>query len=115
MDNKAQQVEVDDPGVELLEPKHRIVGDQRGVIGDAFTRNIQLWHDPSGQGVELDQLLTTGHFAAHFAEAEVLWLSFQPGDGIELVGFRKESIKCHTLFRGQKRVEHGRQALHYCC
>ncbi len=96
MDNKAQQVEVDDPGVELLEPKHRIVGDQRGIIRDAFARDIQLWHDLSSQCVELGEVLTT----AHFAEAEVLWLSFQPGDGIEFVGFRQESIQCQTLLRG---------------
>src|SRR5258707_3430152 len=100
MDNKAQQVEVDDPGVELLEPKHRIIGDQRGIIRDAFARNIQVWHDPSRYGVELDERLATGHFAAHFAEAEVLWLSFQPGDDIEIVGFREESLKCLTLFGG---------------
>src|SRR5260370_1320603 len=34
------------------EAKHRIVGDQRGIIRDAFTRNAELRHDPSGQCVE---------------------------------------------------------------
>ena len=114
MEDKTQQVEVDGPRVELLEPKHRVVRDQRGIIRDAFTRNTEFRHDPSGQWVELGEVLTTGHFAAHFAEAEVLWLSFQQGDRIELVGFRQQSVKRHTFFRGQKRVEHSRQALHFC-
>jgi hypothetical protein len=77
MDDKTQQVEVDDPDVELLEPKHRIVGDQRGIIRDSFTRNTETRHDLSSHGVKVDELLTTDHFATHFAEAEVLGLSFQ--------------------------------------
>ncbi len=36
-------------------------------------------------------------------------------DGLFITGsFSQQSVKRHTLFRRQKRVEHGRQSLHFC-
>ncbi|NJO84321.1 MAG: hypothetical protein HC828_17090, partial [Blastochloris sp.] len=52
VDDEAEQVEVGEPAVELLEAMGRVVVRQRGVVGDGIGRDLQLWDDAHGEVVE---------------------------------------------------------------
>ena len=74
MEDKTQQVEIDGPGVELLEPIDRVVRDQRGGIRDGFPRNIQCGYDPPRQWIEVGNIHATKYKSESFDAVLLGWM-----------------------------------------
>jgi len=111
MGDKAEQVEIDQPRVELLEAEDRIIADQQGIVFDAFIGNLQLGHDMPRQLIERAQLIGTADFLAHFTQTEILGRMLEPCQRIQAIGIREQRIEGGTRVRCQVCLHQGAQSL----
>ena len=111
MGDEAEQVEIDQPGVELPEAEDRIIADQRGIVFDAFIGNLQLRHDTFRQLIERAQLIATADFLAHFTQTEILGLVLEPRQRIQAIGISEQGIEGGAFVRCQVCLHQGDQPL----
>ncbi len=107
MGDEAEQIEIDQPRVELLEAEDRIIADQRGIVFDAFIGNLQLRRDTLRQLIERAQVIATADFLAHFTQTEILGLMLEPRQCIQAIGIGEQGIEGGTLVRRQMCLHQG--------
>jgi hypothetical protein len=83
MVHEAQQIEMDDPLVELLQPEDRIIGDERCIIPDVLMGDIELGQERFGQFIERTYLVPPANFTGHLTGAKIPGVMLEAGDFVQ--------------------------------
>ena len=83
MVDEAQQIEMDDSLVELLQPEDGIIGDERRIIPDVLIGDIELGQELFGQCIELLDLVPPANFTGHLTRAKIPGVTLEAGDFIQ--------------------------------
>src|SRR5882762_5869230 len=80
---EAQQRQMDDPLIELLQPEDRIIRDERRIILHVLIGDVERGYELFGHFVESMNLVPPANFTAHLPGAKVPGFTLEAGDGIQ--------------------------------
>ncbi len=107
--DKAEQVDLNDLLLQLLQPEDGVVGHQRGVVLDALIGDVQVGQHPLGQVIQGADLLATLDFPFDFTEAEIFGLALEQRDLIQPLWIVHQTHKSLATRRFQMRAYDGNQ------
>jgi hypothetical protein len=101
MVHEAEQIEMDEPLVELRQPEDGIIGDERGIIPDVLIGDVEMRQELFGQFVEVMYLVPPGNFTGHLTGAKVPGFTLEARDGIEPLRILQQDLEGVDLRRSQ--------------
>ena len=97
-----QQIEMDDPLSELLQPEDGIIRDERRIILDVLIGDVEMGQELFGPFIEILDLLPPANFTGHLTGAKVPRFTLEARDGIEPLRILQQGLEGAGLGGSQR-------------